>query len=121
MQDAVEASDLPRVSVLNSEFHGLLNKLSRSPAIIAVLNPLSAYAPDDFVQEAPDWVLRGVEEHAAILDALRKVTSSTSEFSSASMSFAPTGCSARPTPRRQEQPTRAPLPLRTRLGLLELM
>ncbi len=67
--DAVKNGNLPRSAELNGRFHRQLNRMSHSNPIITALKRVTAFVPDDFVKEAPDYAIRGYEEHQSIMDA----------------------------------------------------
>ena len=69
MGDAVENKNLPRSAELNGRFHRQLNRMSHSNPIITALKRVTAFVPDDFVKEAPDYAVRGFEEHESIMKA----------------------------------------------------
>ena len=69
MGNAVATGNLPRSAELNGRFHRQLNRMSHSNPIITALKRVTAFVPDDFVKEAPDYALRGYEEHQSIVNA----------------------------------------------------
>ncbi len=42
---------------------------SNSNPIITALERVTAFVPDHFVKEAPDWAIRGYREHESIMSA----------------------------------------------------
>lgn len=69
MGQAVENGDLPKSAELNGRFHRQLNRMSHSNPIITALKRVTAFVPDDFVKEAPDYAIRGYDEHQSIMNA----------------------------------------------------
>ncbi len=69
MGKAVREGDLPLSADLNGRFHRQLNRMSHSNPIITALKRVTAFVPDDFVKEAPDWAIRGYREHESIMNA----------------------------------------------------
>ncbi len=70
MRAAAERGEIAEAAHLNGSFHRQLNRMSGSSAVIAVLRPISAFIPDDFVAEVPEWALRGAKEHNSIIEAI---------------------------------------------------
>ena len=70
MIEAARRGEIGAAARLNGSFHRQLNRMSHSTPVLAVLRPISAYIPDDFVEEAPDWAIRGAEEHEEIIRAM---------------------------------------------------
>jgi DNA-binding GntR family transcriptional regulator len=69
MAEAVKDGNLPKSAELNGRFHRQLNRMSHSNPIITALKRVTAFVPDDFVKEAPDYAMRGYEEHESIMTA----------------------------------------------------
>lgn len=69
MGTAVRQGDLSLSAQLNGRFHRQLNRMSHSNPIITALKRVTAFVPDDFVKEAPDWAIRGYREHESIMSA----------------------------------------------------
>lgn len=69
MGKAVRNGVLPRSAELNGRFHRQLNRMSHSNPIITALKRVTAFVPDDFVKEAPDYAIRGYDEHESIMSA----------------------------------------------------
>ena len=61
--------DLPLSAELNGRSHRQLDRMSHSNPIITALKRMTAFVPDDFVKEAPDWAIRGYREHESIMSA----------------------------------------------------
>ena len=70
MRAAAERGEIAEAARLNGSFHRQLNRMSHSSAVIAVLRPISAFIPDDFVAEVPEWALKGADEHSSIIEAV---------------------------------------------------
>lgn len=66
---AVREGDLSLSAELNGRFHRQLNRMSHSNPIITALRRVTAFVPDDFVKEAPDWAIRGYRDHESIMSA----------------------------------------------------
>ena len=64
--DMVEASRINRI------FHRKINLMAESPKLIATLRNVSMGIQGSFIAEVPDWLQRSIEEHGAILDAMRE-------------------------------------------------
>lgn len=63
--------DLLEMERLNSAFHRMINKASRSRRLIAELRLLSRAIPPNFFDSHPDAVASSLRDHREILDALR--------------------------------------------------
>ena len=70
MIEAARRGEIAAAARLNGSFHRQLNRMSQSTPVLAVLRPISAYIPDDFVEEAPEWAVRGAQEHEEIIKAM---------------------------------------------------
>ncbi len=70
MGRAVRKGDLTQSAELNGRFHRQLNRMSHSTPIITALKRVTAFVPTDFVREAPDYALRGYQQHESIMNAL---------------------------------------------------
>lgn len=67
--EAIKKKDLVLSAELNGRFHRQLNRMSHSTPILTALRRVTAFVPDDFVKEAPEYALQGLEEHESIMDA----------------------------------------------------
>ena len=69
MGKAINSGNLARGARLNGHFHLQLNRMSHSAPILTTLKRVSAFVPDDFVREDPDYALQGYQEHEMIMEA----------------------------------------------------
>lgn len=68
-----------RMADLNWRFHRRINQLSRSPKLIAVIRLHSLSIPNDQLRQFPQWIERVNQEHADIMEAVKKGRAATAE------------------------------------------
>jgi DNA-binding GntR family transcriptional regulator len=67
---AMGRNDLDTLMTANNAFHRILTMGSASPRLIAMIRVLSAGLPHVGTREIPQWRVRAVETHAAIVEAV---------------------------------------------------
>jgi len=68
---AASRSDLDAVERLNHRFHREINLLARSRKITWAIALVTRYVPRQFYASIPGWPESTVEDHGAVLDAIR--------------------------------------------------
>lgn len=71
MKEAARIEDGDRVEELNFQFHRRINTTAASPKLNALIGILLHYVPRRFYAEIPGWPEASVNDHAAIVQALR--------------------------------------------------
>jgi len=72
MRDALDGGDAERLPTLNWQFHRKINRMARSPKLLAAIRLMSVDVPRDYLAEVPDWAPRSLSEHEQIVTAIRE-------------------------------------------------
>ncbi len=72
MTGCSNVGDMLEASRINRVFHRKINLMAESPKLIATLRNVSMGIQGSFIAEVPAWLQRSIEEHGAILDAMRE-------------------------------------------------
>jgi DNA-binding GntR family transcriptional regulator len=72
MRDALDRGDADRLPALNWQFHRTVNRLARSPKLLAAIRLVSLDMPRDYLAEVPGWAPRSISEHEQIVTAMRE-------------------------------------------------
>jgi DNA-binding GntR family transcriptional regulator len=74
-QDALEAAapqqDMERLEALNHEFHRAINRSADSAKLTWFIATAARYAPRSYYGSIPGWQQASLDDHRAIIDALR--------------------------------------------------
>jgi DNA-binding GntR family transcriptional regulator len=70
--EASRARDWAQVESLNHRFHRVLNAEAASPKLFNLVRLMNHYIPRRFYAAIPGWPEASMEDHAAIMDALRR-------------------------------------------------
>jgi len=79
MVEAHRRSETDRMADLNWQFHRRINHLARSPKLLAVIRTHTLSIPNDQVRQFPQWADRVNQEHAEIMEAVKRGRAATAE------------------------------------------
>jgi DNA-binding GntR family transcriptional regulator len=69
---ASQTEDWEEVEALNNNFHRVLNAEAAAPKLFNLMRLMSHYIPRRFYATIPGWPEASIEDHEAIMDALRR-------------------------------------------------
>jgi len=72
MLEASRSSDWEKVEAFNHRFHRELNATAASPKLFNLMRLMNHYIPRRFYATIPGWPQASLEDHEAILNALRR-------------------------------------------------
>jgi len=70
--EASRSRDWEEVEALNHRFHRVINAIAASPKLFNLMRLMNHYIPRRFYATIPGWPEASIEDHEAIMDALRR-------------------------------------------------